>query len=642
MQVLRWWAHLPARHVLAVIAVLLMLPLPVGGGSGQSSPVADYLRLFPVLQFGADPTGATDTTAQCQTAIDACSAAGGGVVPFSYGTFKLNLAVHPLSAAYYCALNVPGNVTLMGQRRGTTLLLAPNQAVGNDLGNTNCVVMNRNILAGGDLGITFLNLTIDGNAGNQAHTHNGIFLIRTRNAHHERVRVQDCRGTALGGQNETFHFETQIGTDSHYLDCEAAGTAGATATGFSADGHTGGRWSHCVAHEMSVSNGFTHYNCAGLEYANCRSYLNGNIGFNSEGLTDYVVYVNCQSGGIASATAGGAYPFAASQHLGNGAYGWVLNFSLRAKLVNCESRFNGNDGLHTIQDVNTQIASCEFSDNGGYGAIFNGCTDLQTANVSASRNAKTGLYCQSNAGVECSIHWVGVKANDNGTNGGAAADINGVYLANATTGEIYGLRATDTRAGGAKVQNYGIRLENTARIILVGLRGDGNVTAPYKDSVGTSAIAGVDNGTDKTWQWGAGTILANDDASALLIKPGAVMWTPAGTTPLVLKDFFNVGQLALGRDDGTYLHIEALDSNRSVKINGQGTGIVGVVGFLQTSTGIYAGTPAAGVQGNTAIYGGTGAPNNANGNNGDYYFRSDGAAATHIYFKSAGVWAGII
>ena len=39
---------------------------------------------------------------------------------------------------------------------------------------------------------------------------------------------------------------------------------------------------------------------------------------------------------------------------------------------------------------------------------------------------------------------------------------------------------------------------------------------------------------------------------------------------------------------------------------------------------------------------GSGAPSNGDGSDGDYYFRSDGGVATHIYFKSGGVWAGII
>ena len=47
-------------------------------------------------------------------------------------------------------------------------------------------------------------------------------------------------------------------------------------------------------------------------------------------------------------------------------------------------------------------------------------------------------------------------------------------------------------------------------------------------------------------------------------------------------------------------------------------------------------------QTNCAIYGGSGAPNNANGNNGDIYFRSDGGALTTIYQRRAGTWTGIV
>lgn len=39
---------------------------------------------------------------------------------------------------------------------------------------------------------------------------------------------------------------------------------------------------------------------------------------------------------------------------------------------------------------------------------------------------------------------------------------------------------------------------------------------------------------------------------------------------------------------------------------------------------------------------GTGVPNNANGSNGDFYFRSDGSAGTFIYHKAAGSWTGFV
>lgn len=48
------------------------------------------------------------------------------------------------------------------------------------------------------------------------------------------------------------------------------------------------------------------------------------------------------------------------------------------------------------------------------------------------------------------------------------------------------------------------------------------------------------------------------------------------------------------------------------------------------------------IQSAAGVYGGSGAPNNANGANGDFYFRSDGGAGSRIYFKTGGSWTGIV
>jgi len=64
---------------------------------------------------------------------------------------------------------------------------------------------------------------------------------------------------------------------------------------------------------------------------------------------------------------------------------------------------------------------------------------------------------------------------------------------------------------------------------------------------------------------------------------------------------------------------------------------------LALTTGqIYPTTDAGVAQTACGIFAGTGAPNNANGNNGDIYFRSDGGALTTIYQRRAGAWVGII
>lgn len=59
---------------------------------------------------------------------------------------------------------------------------------------------------------------------------------------------------------------------------------------------------------------------------------------------------------------------------------------------------------------------------------------------------------------------------------------------------------------------------------------------------------------------------------------------------------------------------------------------------LVLNNGALAGATSSAV----SFYAGTGAPNNANGVNGDSYWRLDGGALTTIYQRRAGAWVGII
>lgn len=65
-------------------------------------------------------------------------------------------------------------------------------------------------------------------------------------------------------------------------------------------------------------------------------------------------------------------------------------------------------------------------------------------------------------------------------------------------------------------------------------------------------------------------------------------------------------------------------------------------GQLLMADKIYPATDAAALQTAIGIYAGTGAPNNANGADGDLYFRSDGGALTTEYQRRAGIWVGIV
>lgn len=85
------------------------------------------------------------------------------------------------------------------------------------------------------------------------------------------------------------------------------------------------------------------------------------------------------------------------------------------------------------------------------------------------------------------------------------------------------------------------------------------------------------------------------------------------------------------------------DSGTNTQIcGGLNSGLVPYHSTLRTYGKTYPAQDTGALQTSCGIYAGTGAPNNSNGSNGDYYFRGDGGAGTQIYFKSAGAWAGIL
>jgi hypothetical protein len=57
---------------------------------------------------------------------------------------------------------------------------------------------------------------------------------------------------------------------------------------------------------------------------------------------------------------------------------------------------------------------------------------------------------------------------------------------------------------------------------------------------------------------------------------------------------------------------------------------------------LYLAQDTKAIQTASAMYAGTGAPNNANGSDGDFYMRGDGGVLTTIYQRRAGAWVGVV
>tara|TARA_R110000868_G_scaffold207856_1_gene456895 strand:- start:898 stop:2292 length:1395 start_codon:yes stop_codon:yes gene_type:complete len=88
--------------------------------------------VFNVLDYGADLTGATNSQAACQAAINACRAAGGGTVYFPEGQYLLtgvassDSTLNGLLVPYVSANGTTGRIILQGDGRSTVLLANSN------------------------------------------------------------------------------------------------------------------------------------------------------------------------------------------------------------------------------------------------------------------------------------------------------------------------------------------------------------------------------------------------------------------------------------------------------------------------------------------------------------------------------------
>jgi pectate lyase-like protein len=145
---------------------------------------------------------------------------------------------------------------------------------------------------------------------------------------------------------------------------------------------------------------------------------------------------------------------------------------------------------------------------------------------------------------------------------------------------------------------------------------------------------------------GRGNVLASPGSSQEMQR--ALVCSPPGK-PLV---FFSRDST----DDftGTFQPVEfrSKDPNRTrtFYVDPGGYGIVqeqtaGYAQFNGTArfgNALYPSTPGHGLQTAASIYAGSGAPKNAAGRDGDFYFRSDGGTGARLYHKVSGSWTGVL
>ena len=338
---------------------------------------------FNVTNYGAKGDGVSDDGPAIRSATAALSARGGGTLYFPAGIYRGTVAAHPSDSSYQAVLIVPGNTRIIGDGQGASVIgFLPGQP------DYSRIILNRQIVSGGDENITLENLTLDGFALDQTATNaqHGLFIMRARNLRVRNVQFRNVFGTASSGLGEGFFAEFQLGAGAAFTDCECAGGSGNSASGFSADQATEVNYINCQAHDLTFSQAFTHNGCRHMTYVGCHAYRCPG-GFNSEVSYD-VTYSACTAGGASASAGSTTYPYPSNTPLSlTGPYGgFVINGSQEVQLAGCNSILNTNESGVWIQGANSVLINGGiFSSNKNYGIHIDSAS-LPTARLTGRPN----------------------------------------------------------------------------------------------------------------------------------------------------------------------------------------------------------------------------------------------------------------
>lgn len=294
-----------------------------------------------------------------------------------------------------------------------------------------------------------------------------------------------------------------------------------------------------------------------------------------------------------------------------------------------DSYFEGNQGIYADYTINMEVARCDFK-NTTYGVrYFTGAEGLKFIG-GTMLGVGTGIWFGSNTTglqiIGAMIDYCDVPVLiDSAT----AVMITGSYISSRTAqAAIYVTKSTATvpahiriannvlRQNSLNVADRVVRIENADDVIFTG-----NSVENYRNN-------GLEYDATQYLTISHNTFRSNAGYA------GQFSIT-AGTDSATVKIWNNYLDEAVSA---------ALAVDRVGNTGPGGAGADKLVKGLQVSGGaFYPPTPTGAAQ-NNAIYQGAGAPNDANGGNGDVYFRTDtpGVANQRVYVKSAGAWVGIL
>jgi len=214
-------------------------------GSVATNVEAKLAQTVSVLDFGADPTGATDSTAAIQSAITAVRTAGGGEVYFPAGTYLLNGiagadgTLNGILIPFTNPNTQTSKILLRGAGRSTILKAGSSTMYVIRLSDSNCCIEHLSIDGNGPDSVTGIGLVpehVTNNVVPVYQTFNTIFDVWIQNCY---TGIQIASGKPILGVDSGAWYNNFISVQIQYtlrgiwLSGTAGHSAGNNRNGFS-------------------------------------------------------------------------------------------------------------------------------------------------------------------------------------------------------------------------------------------------------------------------------------------------------------------------------------------------------------------------------------------------------------------------